>query len=110
MGEPRSRVAKTPHLNSGANYLASDADFDAFEKQVVEATAFLESNLASVRGIANFPGVEQATLDFGVALNVGNLAVCSYLPPSLIRLAAQANIGIEVSTYVCNDAPASVEG
>jgi hypothetical protein len=109
-GEPRSRIAKGPHTDSGAAFLASNADLDALTQQVAEVTAFLESNLAAVSTLANFPGVEQATLDFGVALNVGSVALCSYLPPTLIRLAAQANVGIEVSTYVCNDEHAGVEG
>ena len=109
-GEPRGKIAKKPHADSGANFLASDADLDAFAKQVIEVTAFLESNLGSVRKLTSFPGVEHATLDFGVALNVGSVAVCSYMPPALIQLAAQANIGIEVSTYVCSDEYTDVEG
>jgi len=109
-GEPRGKIAKGPHADSGANFLASGADLDAPSKQVTEATAFLESNLLSIGRLTNFPGVEHATLDFGVALNAGSVAVCSYLPPVLVRLAAQVNIGIEVSTYVCSDEPTGVEG
>ena len=109
-GEPRSRIAKGPHVDSGASFLASNADLDALEKQVAEVTAFLESKLGSVARLASFPGVEHATLDFAVALNESSVAVCSYLPPTLIRLASKANVGIEVSTYVCSDERAGVEG
>jgi hypothetical protein len=81
-GDPHSKVAKSSHENAVANFLTGDADLDEFEKPVAEATAFLDSNLASVSQLASFPGVARITLDFGVALNVDtHAAVYSYLPP-----------------------------
>jgi hypothetical protein len=102
-GQLRSKVSGRPHANSGVNFVASDADLDAFAQQVTDATAFLESNSATISKVASFPGVEQVTLDFGVALSGGNVAMFSYLPPPLVRLAAQANIGIEISHYLCSE-------
>lgn len=98
-GTPRD-ATKRIHVSSGANFLVSDADFEAFEKQASEALEFVESNLASVTKLANFPGVDWATLDFGVA--VPKDAFGSFcLSPRLIRLTAQAGLGIEVSGYPC---------
>jgi len=102
-GQPRSTVSGRLHANSGANFLVSDADLDAFARQVTDATAFLASNATAVAKAARFPGVEQVTLDFGVALLEGNVAMFSYLPPQLVQLAAQANIGIEISHYLCSE-------
>jgi len=104
-GETRSKIAGRVHTNSGANFIASNADLDAFTQQVADATAFLESNLPAIAKLASFPGVEQVTLDFGTALLEGNVTMFSYLPPLLVRLAAQANIGIEISHYLCSEEP-----
>jgi len=101
-GELRSKAGARTHTDSGVNFIASDAEFDAFDRQVDDATAFLTSNSAAVAALASFPGVERATLDFGVALFEGSFATFSCLPPSLVRLAAQVNLGIEISTYACD--------
>jgi hypothetical protein len=79
--------------------VASPANFDQFEQQVQDAIAFLEHNLATIAELSSFPGVERATLDFGKAICEGKVAVFSYLPPKLVRLAASASIGLEVSVY-----------
>lgn len=101
-GELRSKAVARTHVDSGASFVASDAEFDAFDQQIADAIAFLSSNSAAVAALASFPGVEQATLDFGVALFEGNFATFSCLPPSLVQLAAQAKLGIEISTYACD--------
>lgn len=94
-------LSKRLHADSGACFLVGDADFCDFEKKVAEAADFLKSNLALVTKLASFPGVEQATLDFALASGGDRAAIFSYLPPALVRLAAQAGLGIEISCYVC---------
>ena len=102
IGETRSVISGRVHSDSGANFVASNADFDAFTQQVEDATAFLESNVLAIGKLASFPGVEQVTLDFGVAFLQESVAAFSYLPPKLVALAAQARIGVEISHYACS--------
>ena len=104
-GTLRSTSSDQRHAHSGANFLVSKTDLDIPAQQIIEATAFLEHNLATVAALASFPGVQQAALDFGVALIEGSVAVFFCLPPMLVQLAAQANIGIEVSSYLCSEDP-----
>lgn len=84
--------------DSGACFAISTADFDAFSVQVNDATQFLERHADAVRAIVSFPGVDAATLDFGIALR--DIAVhCDYLPPRLLSAAAAVGVGIELSHY-----------
>ncbi len=102
-GELRSEIAGRRHADSGASFVASYADLDAFAQQVADTTAFLESNLLAISRIASFPGVEQVTIDFGVAVFDDKFAMFSYLPPAFVQLAAQTNLGIEISHYARSD-------
>ena len=102
-GEPRV-LKREFHSDSGANFLASDADFDEFDRQVSEATEFLELHAPVIAKIVTFPGVQNAVLDFGVSIYEGHIAQFSYLPPRLIQLAANAGIGVEISHYACSEA------
>lgn len=100
-GEPRSVSSARLHATSGVNFIASEADLDAFEQQVADASAFLGRHSEVVAGIAAFPGVELVVLDFGVAMYENDFARFSFLPATFIQLAAKANIGIEISVYPC---------
>jgi len=91
------------HTDSGANFLASEADLDNFAGQVEEAVAFLERHAAIAAKMAAFPGVQAAVLDFGVSLSEGYLAQFCYLPPRLVQIAASAMLGLEVSQYACSE-------
>jgi hypothetical protein len=101
-GEPRTFKGKF-HLDSGANFLASDADLDEFDRQVKEATEFLELHAPVIAEMVAFPGVENAVLDFGIALHEGYMAQFSYLPPQFVQLAARAGVGLEISHYACSE-------
>jgi len=105
-GAPRSPNGKL-HSDSGANFIASEADLDEFARQVTETTEFLKLHIANIAQVAAFPGVQNALLDFGVSLKEGCFAQFSYLPPKLIQLAASAGIGIEISHYACSDEDSS---
>ncbi len=99
-GEPCGLKGKF-NADSGANFLASDADLDEFDRQVSEAMEFMELHAPVIAKIVAFPGVQNAVLDFGVSIYEGYVAKFSYLPPRLIQLAASAGIGMEVSHYAC---------
>ena len=100
-GEPRVLKGKL-HSDSGANFLASDADLDEFDRQVSDATDYLEQHAPIIAKMVEFPGVQNARLDFGFSLYEGNAAQFSFLPPKLVRLSASAGIGLEISYYACN--------
>ena len=95
---PESRILSI----SGASFLASNADMAEFETQQKEATDFLKENIALIREMVAFSGVDEATIDFGVELR--DVAIHGdYLAPEFIRYAAKAGIGVEISHYPCTD-------
>lgn len=83
--------------------MASDADFDEFERQLTDATEFLETHASEIAAIAETPGVKYATLDFGVFLYEDSVAQFCSFSPKFVRLAASAGLGLEVSMYACSD-------
>jgi len=101
-GEQRLSKGKT-HATSGANFIASDADFTEFDIQIIDATSFLEEHALAIKEIAAFPGVQHMVLDFAVTIKNGYAMQSSYLPPKFVQLAAQLGIGLEVSHYPCSD-------
>lgn len=91
---PNARVA----TSSGANIAVSEAGFDAFAVQIVEAQAFMEQHRDSLRRLASWPGVDYATLDFAIEMrNVHVQSDC--FPAALVRLAASLDFGLELSQY-----------
>lgn len=101
-GSPQGIRGKT-HSTSGASFVASEADFDEFNTQVDDASEFLRANSAEISHLAEFTGVDQATLDFAVSLYEDSVTRFCYLPPALIRSAAVAGLGLEVSYYACSE-------
>lgn len=87
---------------SGANFVASNADFDAFDIQVADATAFLREHSAQLRRLAAFDGVDSATLDFGVSIYEDTMVRSCALSPELVRLAADLGLGLELTFYACS--------
>jgi hypothetical protein len=100
-GEPQILKGKF-HADSGVSFIASDADLDEFNRQVLEATEYLALHATIIAEMVAFPGVQKATLDFGVSIYEGYVTHFSYLPPRVVQLAANAGIGLEVSYYACS--------
>jgi hypothetical protein len=103
-GEGRSAKGRT-HASSGANFSLSEAEIGNFKQQISDATNFLASNSAAIRQLAMFPGVEDAALDFGASISEESAAVFCNLPASLVALAADARIALEISVYKNTDDP-----
>jgi hypothetical protein len=101
-GEERAIKGKA-HSDSGVSFVASDADFDEFERQLTDANEFLETHASEIAAMAATPGVKYATLDFGVSLYKDSVAQFCSFPPKFVRLAASAGLGLEVSMYACSD-------
>lgn len=101
-GEPRVLKGKF-YVDSGANVVVSEADLDQFDRQVMDATEFLELHTSVLANIVAYPGVEDVIFDFGIALYENHVMTHSYLPPRFIQLAANAGVGVTLSHYACSD-------
>ena len=101
-GEPRVLKGKF-HVDSGANVVVSEADFDQFDRQVMDATEFLELHTNALANIVAYPGVEDVIFDFGIALYEDHVMTSSYFPPRFVQLAANAGVGVMLSHYACSD-------
>lgn len=99
-GEPRLKSKpdgrKTEH--SGATFIASDAEMWEYDNQVEDAIEFLKENEEDIKTIVAFKGVECVRLDFGINLTE-SFVNSDYLPPPLLAMAGNLNIGIELSHY-----------
>lgn len=99
-GEERTAGGKV-FSTSGANFVASEADFEAFDIQVADAIAFLREHVTQLRRLAAFGGVDAATLDFAVSIYEDTMVRSCSLSPELVRLAADVGLGLELSFYAC---------
>ena len=95
---PASEPDGRRHEQSQVHVSVSDADFDQFPRQVVEATEFLQREFEQVQRLCQWPGVEGVTLDFGIARR-DVVVQCDVLPPALVRVAGLLGLGIELSQY-----------
>lgn len=84
--------------HSGATFVASEANFDEFGLQLDEATSYLETHGQKIASMASFEGVQDSTLDFGIALR-DSLFHSDILPVRFLKAAAAAGISVELSHY-----------
>ncbi|PAW92540.1 hypothetical protein CKK33_03120 [Mucilaginibacter sp. MD40] len=100
-GEPKLKTKpdgkKLTH--SGCSFTASDADFNQFNEQVADVTAFLKDNYKHLQKLTQTIGIEYAVLDFGVGYDESKFVQSKYLPTDLLKLCAGLNISIELSIY-----------
>jgi hypothetical protein len=100
-GEPRlSRTEPNgkKHATSRVIIEVSRADFTNLKRQIRDAVKFLTRHRLALRRLKRISGVEDFTLDFGVA-DRDVAAQFDYFPPDLISAAGSLGIGIEVSRY-----------
>lgn len=95
---PRSKPNGKKNATSGVNIEVSAADFTNLKRQIRDAVSFLRRNRVALRRLARIDGVEELTLDFGVA-DRAVAAQFDYFPPELVAAAGSLRIGIEVSRY-----------
>ena len=99
---PASRPNGRRHERSGVHVSVSNAGFDEFSRQVAEAEAFLRAQSEQVRRLAEWPGVDGVTLDFGIERR--SVAVqCELLPAALVRVAGALGLAIELSQYPASE-------
>lgn len=99
-GQPRrtSKPEGKRHDDSGAAFVASDADLHEFAQQLDEATGYLEMHCRQIAFLASFEGVQHATLDFGIELR-GVAIHSDILPVRFLKAAAEAGVSVELSHY-----------
>jgi hypothetical protein len=99
-GEPRltNRPKGKRSDLSGVNVTVSRADFTNLERQIRDALAFLKKHKRDIRRAGRAVGVEQMTLDFGIARR-DVAAQFDYFPPELVSAAGQLGLGLELSQY-----------
>lgn len=91
---PNSRLSPI----SGINLELSDADFEDFERQQADTLAFLQTHGAALQKMRELPGVERASIDFGIAMR--DVVVQSDIfPAELIASIAQLRCSLELSQY-----------
>jgi hypothetical protein len=95
---PKTQPDGKKHTTSGVNVHVSNGDFNDLKRQVRDAVRFLSRHRGALRRLKRIPGVEDLTLDFGVA-DRDVAAQFDYFPPELIAAAGSLGIGIEVSRY-----------
>jgi hypothetical protein len=98
-GEKRNPRSSVLNKYSGISFYASDADMEEFNLQVRETIEWLHEFSEQITEIVSFEGIEEVTLDFGIALKEDNFVNSDYLPPELLQIAGRLGIGIELSHY-----------
>jgi len=95
---PSTKPNGTKNKMSGVNIEVSRADFTNLKRQIQDAVKFLTRHRPALRRLKRTSGVEDVTLDFGVA-DRDVAAQFDYFPPELIASAGSLGIGIEISRY-----------
>lgn len=102
-GEPRlSTKPEGPRsATSGVNISVSDASWRDLRGQVADAERFLRDHREEISKLRVFPGVEGLTLDFPVELRIGKnvWAQCDRFPASLVAIAGELGLSLELSIY-----------
>lgn len=98
------RIAKGQfRVNSGANFVISDADFEDIAQQIVDAESYLEANHGDIAKLTSRADVADATLDFAVATRPGFATQTSDFSPGFLQRLASLKIGLAVSHYATAD-------
>lgn len=91
------------HSDSGANFVASDADIEDFPLVIAETESFLVQNHADIWKLTSAPGVTGAVLDVAVATRSGFVTQTSNFSFALLQQMAQLNLSLAVSHYPTDD-------
>jgi hypothetical protein len=105
-GEPHAPRSR-PSRQAGIAVGVSDASWSDLDAQVADAERFLERNRAEIERLARTPGIG-ITLDFPLTLQVEDESEPRAgrfirFPASLVRLAAELGIELELSLYPLHD-------
>ena len=100
-GEPRAIKKPKGQIMtySVVSFLASDANFDEFEKQKEDVIAFILINKEDLIAIKNNSEVEYFNFDFGITNKMKGYQ-SNYFESEFISLLATYGIGLELTMYL----------
>lgn len=87
------------HLDSGANFVVSDADPENFSAQLADAEQYLIRHHVDILRLASSAGVTDALLDFAVATKPGFATQTSHFPVAFMERMSQLKLALAVSHY-----------
>lgn len=87
------------HINSGANFVVSDADIEDFPAQIAEAESYLAKNYDEIMKLTSAAGVSDAVLDFAVATRPGFVTQTSNFTVAFLGHMAKLKLALAVSHY-----------
>ena len=91
-----------PHRRAGFNTLVSRKQWDDLPGQVTDAIRFLRRNRHHLNRLRSEFKARDVRLDFPYYLRIGKNDIviqCDFLPATLISLAGELGIGIEMTLY-----------
>jgi hypothetical protein len=95
--EPKGQTGKLSD-KTGITIVVSEASGGELALQVEDAIAFLEQNRDEIKRLRSYVASEEIVLDFGI-WREEVIGQYNYLPPKLLRLAGELEMGIELSIY-----------
>jgi len=100
-GDVRHKKKKTCWEEYRISIEVSDAEWDEFDQQVIDAIEFLENNHAEIANVLSLSDDTYAYLDFPLwsRLDKNIVNQNDHLPPKLVKLLGKLNIGIEMAVY-----------
>ncbi len=98
-----SQPSGRKHARSGLNIQVSSKSFEDFGGQLRDAERFLKLRRRVLRNLRCFPGVESATLDFGVARREDVVVQVEIFSEAVVALAGSIGLALELSHYPPKD-------
>jgi hypothetical protein len=105
-GQAGPLKSSPPRAQPGIHLSVSDRSLDDLPGQIAEAISYLEINEGAIRRLREFPGVERAGLDFGIAWR-DVAAQFDHFPSRLLQLAGNLGLDLELSHYPTAEPSAS---
>lgn len=95
------RKKNEPHAYSGFKSDVSNKEWNDLPGQIADAVRFLRRHKKDLKKLCNDFKVCDIRLDFPIELRIGRkiFGQFDFLPPKLISLAGELQIGIEISLY-----------
>jgi hypothetical protein len=99
---PRTQPDGPKYAYSGITVVVSNAPMNDLPSQVADAEDFLRLHRAEIEQLAKTPQITELALDFPIELRMGLPGVAAQFdrfPASLVRLAGELGLGLELSIY-----------
>lgn len=88
------------HVDSGANFVVSDAEIDNFPAQLADAESYLANNHDEIWKLATAAGLAGAVLDFAVATRPGFATQTSNFSSAFLQRMVHLKLDLAVSHYL----------